>query len=307
MAAYVIGHQNPDTDSVISAIAVADLMNKRGIECVAGAQGAATPETQFVLDRFGLKMPKLVSSVAGSQVILVDFSDYAQAPADLKDSEIIGLVDHHKLGDITTSKPLLIWVWPVGCTGTVIKNMYDFYGIEIPRHIAGGLLCAILSDTVLFRSPTNTPEDKKAADELAEIAGIKDLMALGMELFTVKSAVAGVPARDLLFRDYKDFSMNGKKCGIGQLEVMDLSALDSVKPALLAEVKKAKEEGGRHSVFLLLTDIIKEGSELLFCSDDPSIVEKAFNVKPVANSAWLPGVMSRKKDVVPPLEASFGK
>lgn len=304
MAAIVIGHQNPDTDSIISAIAVADIMNKRGIEAVAAAQGDPTPETRFVLEKFGLSAPKVIDSVAGQQVVMVDFSDYAQGPSGLDKAEIIALVDHHKLGDVTTPKPLLIWVWPVGCTGTVIKNMYDFYGMEIPRHLAGGVLCAILSDTVIFKSPTTTEEDKKAAKELARIVGITDITELGMELFTVKSAVKGVPADELIFRDYKDFSMNDKKCGIGQLELIDLALVEPAKPALLKELEKVKAEG-RHSVFLLLTDIMKEGSELLFVSDDPSIVERAFGVKPVGNSVWLPGVMSRKKDVVPKLEAAF--
>lgn len=304
MAAIVIGHQNPDTDSIISAIAVADLMNKRGIEAIAAAQGAPTPETRFVLDKFGLAAPREVKSVSGEKVVMVDFSDYAQGPEGLDKAEIIALVDHHKLGDVSTPKPLLIWVWPVGCTGTVIKNMYDFYGMEIPRHLAGGLLCAILSDTVIFKSPTTTDEDKKAAAQLARIAGVSDIQALGMELFTVKSAVQGVPPGELIFRDYKDFSMSGKKCGIGQLEVIDLSLLDSIKPELVKELEKVKADG-RHSVFLLLTDIMKEGSELLFISDDPSIVERAFGVKPKGNSVWLPGVMSRKKDVVPKLEAAF--
>lgn len=303
MAALVVGHKNPDTDSIISAIAVADVMSKRGVEAKAIAQGAVTPETAFILDKFGLKAPEVVTSVAGQKVILVDHSDLPQAPADLKDAEVIAIVDHHKLGDVTTSSPLLMWVWPAGCTCTVIKGMYDFYGIEVPKNIAGGMLCAILSDTVIFKSPTTTDDDKKAVEALAKIAGVADYKALGMDMFKVKSAVDGVSARDLVFRDYKDFEMNGKKVGIGQLEVIDLAMLDKVKGDLAAEIKAVKAEG-RHSVFLLLTDIMKEGSEMLICSDDAGIVEKAFGVKG-DTSVWLPKVMSRKKDVVPKFEAAF--
>lgn len=303
MAALVVGHKNPDTDSIISAIAVADLMTKRGTPAKAVAQGTVTPETAFVLDKFGLTAPEVVTSVAGQQVILVDHSDLAQAPDDLKDAEVIAIVDHHKLGDVTTSSPLLMWVWPAGCTGTVIKGMYDFYGIEMPKNIAGGCLCAILSDTVIFKSPTTTACDKKAVEGLAKIVGVGDVEALGMEMFKVKSAVDGVPAKELVFRDYKDFDMNGKKVGIGQLEVIDISMLDGMKADLAAELKNVKADG-RHSVFLLLTDIMKEGSEMLICSDDPSVVEKAFGVAGDA-SVWLPKVMSRKKDVVPKFEAAF--
>jgi manganese-dependent inorganic pyrophosphatase len=304
MTALVVGHKNPDTDSVVSAIAVADVMTKRGIEAKPISQGPATPETVFVLDKFGLKAPEVVASVAGNKVILVDHSDLPQAPADLAQAEVIAIVDHHKLGDVTTSSPLLMWVWPAGCTGTVIKGMYDFYGIEIPKNIAGGLLCAILSDTVIFKSPTTTEDDKKAVEALAKIAGVADYKALGMDMFTVKSAVDGVSPRDLVFRDYKDFDMSGKKVGIGQLEVIDLAMLDKMKADLAAEIVKVKGEG-RHSVFLLLTDIMKEGSQILVCSDDPSVVKKAFGVDLAGNEAWLPKVMSRKKDVVPTFEAVF--
>ncbi|EGY27254.1 manganese-dependent inorganic pyrophosphatase [Desulfovibrio sp. A2] len=304
MAALVLGHMNPDTDSIIAAIGVADLMTKRGIEAKAVAQGACTPETDFVLGKFGLKAPEVVTSVAGQKVILVDTTERAQLPADLSDAEILGVVDHHKLGDVTTPNPLEMWVWPVGCTGTVIKAMYDFYGIEVPKGIAGGLLCAILSDTVMFKSVTCTAADKKAVEALAKIAGVADVMALGMEMFKVKSAVDGASMKDLVFRDYKDFDMGGKKVGIGQLEVVDLSILEPVKAGLYEEITKVKGEG-RHSVFLLLTDIMKEGSEMLIVSDDASVVEKAFGVKAEGKSVWLDGVMSRKKQVVPNFEKAF--
>ena len=299
-----MGHMNPDTDSIISAIAVAELNNKRGIACQPGAQGAPTPETEFVLKQFGLTAPEVVSDVAGRKMYLVDYSDLAQAPKGIGEAEILGIVDHHKLGDVTTPNPLEIWTWPVGCTGTVIKAMYDFYGVEIPKGIAGGLMCAILSDTVMFKSPTCTEQDKKAVEALAKIASVADYKAVGMEMFKVKSAVDGASMKDLVFRDYKDFDMNGKKVGIGQLEVIDLSMLDKIKDGLYQEITRVKGEG-RHSVFLLLTDIMKEGSEMLIVSDDPSVVKKAFGVEPKGNSVWLDGVMSRKKQVVPNFEKAF--
>ncbi len=304
MATLVIGHMNPDTDSIISAIAVADVYTKRGMEAKAVAQGNPTPETEFVLKKFGLTAPEVVDSVANQKLVLVDFSDIAQGPQGLDSAEVLGIVDHHKLGDVTTSGPLEIWTWPVGCTGTVIKGMYDFYGIEIPKGIAGGMLCAILSDTVMFKSVTCTDADKKAVEALAKICGVTDVMALGMEMFKVKSAVDGASMKDLVFRDYKDFDMNGNKVGIGQLEVVDLSMLDGVKAGLYEEITAVKNEG-RHSVFLLLTDIMKEGSEMLVVSDDPSVVEKAFGAKVDGKSVWLDGVMSRKKQVVPNFEKAF--
>ncbi len=304
MSAYVLGHLHPDTDSIISAIAAADLYAKRGFDVVPAAQGKPAPETAFVLERFGLTAPQIVEDVAGRELYLVDYSDLGQAPKGMDSATVMGIVDHHKLGDITTSLPLEAWIWPVGCTNTVLANMYDFYGIEIPRSIAGGMLCAILSDTVMFKSPTCTEADRKAVEKLAAIAGVEDVMALGMEMFRVKSAVDGASMQDLVYRDFKDFDMNGKKVGIGQLEVIDLALLDGVKDGLKEEIARIKADG-RHSVFLLLTDIMKEGSELLLASDDPSVVEKAFGVPLSGDTVWLDGVMSRKKQVVPNFEKAF--
>ena len=307
MAVYIYGHKNPDSDSVCAAIALADLKSKIGVAAVPAALGDLNPESNFILEKFGVSAPEIISSGAGKQVILVDHSDLAQSLDDLKDAEILGIVDHHKLGDVTTPNPLECWIWPVGCTCTVLKSMYDFFGVKIPKSIAGIMLCSILSDTVIFKSATCTDQDKEAANALAKIAGESNLAALGMEMFKVKSAVEGTPARELVLRDYKDFDMSGKKVGIGQLEVVDLSILDSVKPALAEDIKVLKAEGSRHSVFLLLTDIMKEGSEMLIASDDESVVKKAFGVAPESGKVWLDGVMSRKKQVVPNFEKAFAK
>ena len=246
---------------------------------------------------------KNTGSVAGKDVYIVDYSDLNQAPDDFKDCTLKGIVDHHKLGDMTSSAPLEIVIMPVGCTNTILKRMYDYLGFVPPKNIAGAMLCAILSDTVIFKSPTCTPADKAAAAELAEIAGIKDIEALGMELFTAKSAVKGVAARDLIMRDFKDFNMSGSKVGIGQLELVDLKLLEDRIPELLADLAALKAEG-RHTAILLLTDIMKEGSLLLMVSDDPAKIAGAFGTT-AEGTPWLPGVMSRKKQVVPNLEAAF--
>ena len=304
MAATVIGHMNPDTDSVVSAIAAADLYSRRGLDSKPACQGEPAPETAWVLEKFGLSAPQVKKDVSGETLFLVDFSDLAQAPAGIKEASIQGIVDHHKLGDITTSAPLEAWIWPVGCTCTVLYNMFNFYHVELPRDIAGAMLCAILSDTVIFKSPTCTPMDKKAVEELAKIAGVEDYRALGLEMFKVKSAVDGTPMRDLVFRDYKDFDMGGKKVGIGQLEVVDLSMLDNIRDGLKQELAKVKDDG-RHSVCLLLTDIMKEGSDMIVLSDEPELIGNAFGVTIDGDTVWLPGVMSRKKQVVPNFEKVF--
>lgn len=304
MSAIIIGHKNPDSDSIVAAIACADLYAKRGLDVVAAAQGNPAPETAFILERFGLKAPEVMTSVAGRDVYVVDYSDLAQAPDDFADCNLKGIVDHHKLGDMTSSSPVEAVIMPVGCTNTILKRMYDYLGFAPSKEIAGAMLCAILSDTVIFKSPTCTEADKKAAAELAAIAGINDIAALGMELFTAKSAVKGVSARNLIMRDFKDFNMSGHKVGIGQLELVDIAILEDRIPKLVEELGKMKAEG-RHTAMLLLTDIMKEGSVLLMASDDPAKVAGAWGKTLAEGNVWLEGVMSRKKQVVPNLEAAF--
>jgi manganese-dependent inorganic pyrophosphatase len=305
MSILIFGHKNPDTDSVCGAIALADLKKKLGEDVAPAVQGALNPESEFVLKKYGVAAPNIVTSYAGQKVYLVDHSDKAQSPDDLDKATILGIVDHHKLGDITTSQPLECWIWPVGCTCTVIASMYKYFNVAIPKDIAGIMLCAILSDTVIFKSATCTPSDKKICDELAKICGAQDLQALGIEMFKVKSAVEGTPIRDLVFRDYKDFKMSGKGVGIGQLELVDLSIVDGIKADLEKDINALKKEKGHHSVFLMLTDIMKEGTELLIASDDESVVQKAFGVAPANGKVWLKGVMSRKKEIIPNLEKAF--
>jgi manganese-dependent inorganic pyrophosphatase len=306
MSTLVFGHKNPDTDSVCGAIALADLKKKLGEDIAPAIQGKLNPESSFVLEKFGVQGPEVVTSFAGKDVYLVDHSDLAQSPDDLGDANILGIVDHHKLGDVTTGQPLECWIWPVGCSCTVIASMYNYFDVEIPKDIAGIMLCAILSDTVIFKSTTCTDADKKICAQLSEICGEGDLEALGIEMFKVKSAVEGTPIRELVLRDYKDFNMSGNGVGCGQLELVDLSIVDGIKADLEKDIQALKEEKGHHTVLLMLTDIMKEGTELLIASDDASVVEKTFGVAPVDGKAWLPGIMSRKKQIVPDLEKSFG-
>ncbi|MFT5757346.1 MAG: manganese-dependent inorganic pyrophosphatase [Alteromonadaceae bacterium] len=305
MPHYVVGHKIPDSDSICSAIALSYLKTTLGEETVPARLGDLTPETLFILDKFGFEQPQLKTSYAGESLYIVDHSDRVLAPDDIDEATILGIIDHHKLGDLTTSTPLECWIRPVGCTNTIIKMMFDFHNVEIPKNIAGAMMCAILSDTVIFKSPTCTTADIKCVEALAEIAGIDDPKELGMDMFRVKSAVEGTPVRDLVMRDFKDFNMNGNLVGIGQLEVIDLAIFDDMKADLAADIAKLKAEGARHTVLLLLTDIMKEGSELLVVSDNASLTVEAFGKATIDGKVWLDGVLSRKKQVVPPLQDSF--
>lgn len=336
----VFGHKNPDTDSVIGAIALAELQNQRGMPSSPRIQSSPNPETNFVMQRFNIKPPRITESVAGRQVSLVDFSDLAQAPHGFDSSTVVSVVDHHKLGNVTTAAPLEMWVWPVGCCNTILKAMYDFYGGYVPTYLAGGMLCAILSDTVLFKSPTTTDADRKAAEELAEIAGVSDIMELGMEMFRAKSDLND-SADNIFQRDYKEFEINGHKVGIGQLELMDATMIDPIKDELFRAARRLLEGNDCHTVLFLATDIMKQGSQMLVVSRDLSVTEKAFNVTlepykltklrkaapayaregdsdyhqhapstgtPWADRLaehWMPDMMSRKKQVLPFLMDAF--
>ena len=306
MSAYAVGHKVPDSDSICSAIALSYLKNATGEDVKPARLGELSPETLFILEKFGFEQPELKMTFADTDgIYVVDHSDRIQGPDDIDDTTVLGIIDHHKLGDITTSTPLECWIRPVGCTNTIIKMMYDFHSVEIPKDIAGAMMCAILSDTVIFKSPTCTTADIKCVEALAEIAGIEDYKALGMEMFKVKSAVEGTPIRDLVLRDFKDFNMHGNKVGIGQLEVIDLAVFDEMKEDFLADMAALKAEGERHSVMLLLTDIMKEGSEVLVVSDNADLTEKAYGKTTVNGKVWIDGIMSRKKQVVPPLQDSL--
>jgi len=305
MAIYTCGHTTPDSDSICSAISLAYLLNKIGREAIPARQGEPNPETKFILEKFGFEAPLLKTQFAGEELFITDYSDKGQAPADIDDATVVGIVDHHKLGDITTSAPLECWIRPVGCTNTIVKEMYDYHGVEIPANIAGIMMCAILSDTVIFKSPTCTDIDIKVVRELAEICGVEDFGALGMEMFKVKSQVDGVPARDLILRDYKPFDMHGSQVGIGQLEVVDLAIFDEIKDDLEADLEDFRVEQNLHTACLLLTDIMKEGSEVIVASVDNSIFENAFDVQLEDGKVWLDGCLSRKKQIIPFLEPAF--
>ncbi len=305
MSTYVFGHRTPDSDSIVGAISLAYLKNQLGEDCIPARQGDISAETEFILNKFDGKLPILKTSVAGETVYIVDSTDKIHFQDDIDEATILGVFDHHKLGDLTTSTPLEMWVRPVGCSNTVIKEVYDHYGVKIPKNIAGMMMMAILSDTVIFKSPTCTKVDTKAVKELAKIAGIEDYKALGMEMFIVKSAVDDSSARELNTRDYKAFEMNGSMIGVNQLEMIDISVLDDRIEEIFKDMRDIKEENGLHTMLVLLTDIMKEGSQLLCVSDDISKIEKAFGKSMKGDQVWLPGVLSRKKQVIPVVQPLF--
>lgn len=306
---YVVGHKSPDTDSVTSAIAYANLKAQVGVkEAVAAAAGNVNNETKFILDHFGLAAPMVLTDAAGKKVILVDHNEVGQAVDNVMQGDIVEVVDHHKIGDIQTGKPIFFHNEPVGATGTIIASLYEQNGVAIPKAMAGIMMSAILSDTVLFKSPTCTEKDKAAVSKLSQICG-EDPMKFGMEMLKAKSDIKSKSALDILMGDFKKFDFSGTKAGVGQIEVMDLADLTPKRAAILDEMKKKADAEKLDMIVLMLTDVMKEASDLLFVGNAASAAgfEKAFGGKLANNSIYKEKCLSRKKQVIPPLESAFKK
>ena len=229
-----------------------------------------------------------------------------QAVDKLNEENIVEIVDHHKIGGIKTGKPIFFLNEPVGATGGIIAKLYEQNNVKISKEMAGLMMAAILSDTVLFKSPTCTPSDKAAVDKLSKIAGV-DPMKFGMDMLKAKSDISSKSAKDILMGDFKKFDFSGTKAGVGQIEVMDLKDLAPKRAAILVEMNKMKDAEKLDMVVLMLTDVIKEASDILFVGNEKAAkgFEKAFGGKISNNSIFKEKVPSRKKQVIPPLEGAF--
>ncbi|ENM3888878.1 manganese-dependent inorganic pyrophosphatase [Vibrio cholerae] len=260
----VVGHKNPDSDSICSALVAAELLKARGLEAKAVRQGEINRETQHILNVAGVEQPELRTSVAGEQVWLVDYTDLAQAPDDLNQAEILGIVDHHRLGDVMTVNPLEAWIWPVGCTSTILFNLFKMENAEITRPLALLMISAILSDTVGFASPTCTQKDRDAVAELAVLAGIIDLEGFIKALLIAKTDIEGLSAAQLVEKDLKAYPFNGRELVVGQVELATLEQVVDMIDALEADLQRRCDEELLALAALMLTDITTAQTRLLF-------------------------------------------
>lgn len=302
----VFGHQNPDTDAITSAISYAYLQNKLGVEAEAVALGEPNEETAYALDYFKMAAPRVIDSVKPetNQVMLVDHNEAQQSASDIKEVEVLAVVDHHRIANFETANPLYYRAEPVGCTNTIILKLYKEKGIEIPKEIAGLMLSAIISDSLLFKSPTCTEEDIAAAKELAEIAGV-DMNAYGLDMLKAGTNLSDKTALQLIDADAKSFPMGGKNLRIGQVNTVDVNDVLSRQIELENEMKNQNEINGFDMFLLVITNILDSDSVCLVVGEPKEKVEEAFNVKLENNQALLKGVVSRKKQVVPPLTNAF--
>lgn len=240
------------------------------------------------------------------QVILVDHNEKSQAVDGLEEAEILEIVDHHRIGDIETSGPVYFRNQPLGCTATIIFNIYRENRVEIPSNIAGLLCAAIVSDTLMFKSPTCTPIDRAAAEELAHIAHI-DMQEFAKDMFRAGSDLANKKEEEIFYQDFKQFKVGNHSLGVGQINSMDRSELDEIKGRMLQFMNKVYKEKKLDLVLFMLTDIANESTDLLFVGSHSELVARAFDGVMKENSIELPGVVSRKKQVIPPLVKSYDK
>lgn len=244
-------------------------------------------------------------NVKKKQVILVDHNEKSQAVDGIEEADIVEIIDHHRLGNIETMGPVFFRNQPVGCTATIITQMYEEAGVDIPSDIAGLLCCAIISDTLLFRSPTCTAVDEKTAKKLAKIAKI-DMEKMSMEMFNAGSNLKGKSAEDILFQDFKQFTVNDTVFGVGQINSMNKEELSEIKEMLIPHIPKALEGGKMEMIYFMLTDILNESTELLCCGHGArTSIISAFDLPEDTDRIILKGVVSRKKQLIPTLVASL--
>ena len=232
------------------------------------------------------------------KVIQVDHNERSQAIDGIEEAEILEIIDHHRVADIQTIGPVLFRAEPVGCTATIVAKCYKEAGIDIPQDMAGLMLGAIISDTLLFKSPTCTPTDTKMAKELAKIAGV-DIQEFGMSMFKAGTSLVGKTVEEIFNQDYKKFTFGDLSAGVAQVNTMDIEGFAPYKKDMLDYMDQVAKDNHMEFTMLLLTDVINATSEVLVAGPRKDYVETAFHVELVDQQASLPGVISRKKQVVP--------
>ena len=298
----IFGHKNPDTDTICSAIAYAELKKALGMDAEPVRLGAVNGETQFALDTFKIEAPRLVEKVAAevNEVILVDHNERQQSADDIEEVRVLEVIDHHRIANFETADPLYYRAEPVGCTATILNKLYKENGVEIKKEIAGLMLSAIISDSLLFKSPTCTEQDVQAAKELAAIAGV-DAEVYGLDMLKAGADLSKKTIEELISLDAKEFSMGTSKVEIAQVNAVDTNEVMAKQAELEAAMQAAINEKGLDLFLLVVTDILTNDSVALAVGEKSAAVEQAFGVTLENKTAVLKGVVSRKKQVVPAL------
>ena len=298
----VFGHKSPDTDSVTSAIVMANLEKMLGNENVeACVLGKLNKETKYVFDYLGINEPKYIETLEdGQEVILVDHNEFKQSCDGIENAKILKVIDHHTM-DFKVGYQLFYHAEPVGCTATVLYKLYKQNNVEIDKKVATLMISAIISDTLLFKSPTCTKEDVDIAGELNKIAKL-NMKEYGLNMLKAGTDLSDLTAAELVNLDAKEFTLGSDiKTVVAQVNTASIPDMLERKDEIETAINKVIEEKGLSLFFFAITDIINSNSQVIALGKNSSLVEKSYNVKLENNTAFLEGVVSRKKQIIPVL------
>ena len=305
MTTLVFGHKSPDTDSTGSPILWSWYLNEvKGETAKPVLLGEPNTEAAFMLEHWGLEKPEIIADVeADAPVVIVDTNNPAELPASINDADIRGIIDHHKLvGGLETKGPIDITVRPLACTATIMLDLIGDDAAKMPDAIKGAALTCILSDTLEFRSPTTTDHDRAVAEKLAADLGI-DIPSYAAEMFAAKSDVSSFSDAELLRMDSKEYTVGGKDFRVSVLETTSPQMILDRKDSLMASMIDVAKEDGADQVLLFVIDILNEEATLLVPNDlVKAVAEQSFGASVSGDTVVLPGIMSRKKQIIPNLK-----
>ena len=303
----IFGHKNPDTDTICSAIVYNNLKRLQGMDSEAVRLGELNDETKYALEYFNVSTPRLVEELKeGQHVILVDHNEFQQSANGIEKAVIREVIDHHRIANFETAAPLYYRAEPLGCTATILKKIYEEQSVHIDKQMAGLMLSALISDSLLLKSPTCTLRDKVAAEELAKIAGV-NLEEYGLAMLKAGASTKDKKAEELITLDAKEFILGGDKLIVAQINTVDEKEVADRKEELANAINSEISEKSLSAFVFVITNILTSNSEVLVLGAKQDTVAAAFG-KTLANDFMtLEGVVSRKKQVVPQITEEFTK
>ena len=303
----IFGHKNPDTDTICSSIVYNNLKRLQGMDTEAVRLGEINDETKYALEYFNVRLPRLVDRVEeGQHVILVDHNEFQQSADGIEKAVIREVIDHHRIANFETAAPLYYRAEPLGCTATILKKIYEEQNVNIDKQMAGLMLSAIISDSLLFKSPTCTLQDKVAAEELAKIAEV-DAQEYGLSMLKAGASTTDKTAETLISLDAKEFVLGADKLVVAQINTVDANEVADRKEELEAAINAELSSKGLAAYVFVITNILTSDSEVLVLGEKQDKVAAAFGKTLENDFMTLEGVVSRKKQVVPQITEEFSK
>ena len=303
----IFGHKNPDTDTICSSIVYNNLKRIQGMDSEAVRLGEINDETKYALEYFNVSLPRLVEEVEeGQNVILVDHNEFQQSANGIEKAVIREVIDHHRIANFETAAPLYYRAEPLGCTATILKKIYEEQNVNIDKQMAGLMLSAIISDSLLFKSPTCTLQDKVAAEELAKIAEV-DAEEYGLAMLKAGASTTDKTAETLISLDAKEFVLGADKLVVAQINTVDANEVADRKEELEAAINAELSSKGLAAYVFVITNILTSDSEVLVLGEKQDKVAAAFGKTLENDFMTLEGVVSRKKQVVPQITEEFSK